>query len=72
MLKTVPLLDVKELPDKIFFGCTLNANLPRPGTLHKSYEERYINQDDSGNLSSIISRNIIQCGSKLVNTFHGS
>ena len=53
VLKTVPLLDVKELPDKIFFGCTLNANLPRPGTLHRSYEERYINQDDSGNLSSI-------------------
>ena len=52
VLKTVPLLDFKELPDKIFFGRPLNTNLPRPGTIHKSHEERYINQGDSGNLPS--------------------
>ena len=50
VLKTVPLLDVKESPDKIFFGCTLNTNLPRPISVHQSYEERYINHDASGNL----------------------
>ena len=52
VLKTVPLLNVKELPDKIFFGHPLNTNLPRPGTVHQSYDERYINQGASGNLSS--------------------
>ena len=31
----------------------LNTNLPRPGTVHQSYEERYINQGTSaGNLWS--------------------
>ena len=48
VLKTVPLVDVKELPDKIFFGCPLNTNLPRPGTIDQSYDERYINQSASG------------------------
>ena len=35
---------------KRFFGCMLNTNLPRPTHVHQSYEERYINQDASGNL----------------------
>ena len=52
VLKTVPLLDVKELPDKLFFGCPLNTNLPKPGVIHKSYKERYINQDPSGEVPS--------------------
>ena len=52
VLKMVPLLDVKESPDKIFFGCPLNNNLPRPGAVHQSCEERYINQGASGNLPS--------------------
>ena len=52
VLKTVPLLDVKESPDKLFFGCSLNTNLPKPGVVHKSYKERYINQDPSGELPS--------------------
>ena len=52
VLKTVPLLDVKRSPDKIFFGHSLNINLPRPGRVHKSYEERYINQDANGDLLS--------------------
>ena len=52
VLKTVPLLDVKEAPDKLFFGCPLNTNLPKPGIIHKSYEERYINKDASGGLPS--------------------
>ena len=44
ILKTVPLLDVKESPDKIFFGWSLNTNLPRPGMVHAGYEDRYINK----------------------------
>ena len=48
VLKTVPLQDIKESPDKIFFGRPLNTNLPRPGILHQSYDERYINQSASG------------------------
>ena len=36
VLKTVLLLDVKESPDRIFFGHPLNANFPKPGTIHKS------------------------------------
>ena len=44
VLKTVPLQDVKESPDKMFFGCALNTNLPRPTHVHHSYEERYINR----------------------------
>ena len=52
VLKTVPLMDVKESSDKIFFGCTLNTNLPRPNPVHKSYKERYINQDASSGLLS--------------------
>ena len=31
ILKTVPLLDVKESPDKIFFGWSLHTNLAKPG-----------------------------------------
>ena len=38
ILKTVPLLDVKESPDKIFFGRPLHANLPKPGVVHPEYE----------------------------------
>ena len=34
ILKIVPLLDVKESPDKIFFGWSLHTNLPRPGMVH--------------------------------------
>ena len=36
--KTVPLLDVKESPDKIFFGQSLHANLPKTNVVHPEYE----------------------------------
>ena len=73
MLKTVPLLDVKESPDKIFFECTLNTNFPRPSSVHQSYEERYIIMMPVPICHPLeISRKMILCGSKLVNTFHGS
>ena len=49
ILKMVPLLDVKESPDKIFFGWSLHTNLPKPGMVHTDYENRYINQDTQGN-----------------------
>ena len=52
ILKTVPLLDVKESPDKIFFGWSLHTNLPKPGTVHAGYEDRYINKDDTGDVPS--------------------
>ena len=52
ILKTVPLLDVKESPDKIFFGRSLHTNLPKPGMVHTDYENRYINQDTQGNASN--------------------
>ena len=52
ILKTVPLLDVKESPDKIFFGWSLHANLPKPGGVHAEYESQYINQDTQGNVPS--------------------
>ena len=52
VLKIVPLLDVKEMPDKIFFGRTLNTNLLKPTPIHQSYEERYINQDARSGLAS--------------------
>ena len=52
VLKTVPLLDLKESPNKLFYGRSLNTNLPKPTTVHKSYEERYINQDSSGEVPS--------------------
>ena len=52
ILKTVPLLDVKESPDKIFFGWSLHTNLPKPGMVHTEYEYRYINQDTQGNTSN--------------------
>ena len=58
VLKTVPLLDVKESPDKLFFDCMLNTNLPKAETVHKLYEDRYINQDDSGDLPS--TRNFVE------------
>ena len=44
ILKTVPLLNVKESPDKIFFGRSLHTNLPKPGMVHTEYEDRYINR----------------------------
>ena len=47
ILKMVPLLDVKESPDKIFFGRPLHTNLPNPGMVHTEYEDRYINQDQN-------------------------
>ena len=53
ILKTVPLLDVKELPDKIFFGRPLHTNLPKPGMVHAGYEDRYINKEDTGTVPSI-------------------
>ena len=52
ILKTVLLLDVKESPDKIFFGLSLHANLPKPSVIHPEYENRYINQDTQGNVPS--------------------
>ena len=54
ILKTVPLLDVKESPDKIFFGWSLHTNLPKPSMVHTEYEDRYINQDQNtqGNVPS--------------------
>ena len=52
ILKTVPLLDVKESPDKIFSGWSLHTNLPKPGMVHTDYENRYINQDTQGNASN--------------------
>ena len=45
ILKTVPLPDVKESPDKIFFGRSLHTNLPKPSKVHPEYESQYINQD---------------------------
>ena len=50
ILKTVPLLDVKESPDKIFFGWSLHTNLPKPSMVHTEYKDRYINQDTQGNV----------------------
>ena len=47
ILKTVPLLDVKESPDKIFFGQSLHTNLPKPSMVHTEYKDRYINQDQN-------------------------
>ena len=47
ILKTVPLLDVKESPDKVF-GWSLHTNLPRPGMVHSGYEDRYINKETTG------------------------
>ena len=58
VLKTVPLLDVKESPDKLFFGHVLNTNLPMVEMVHKLYEDRYINQDDSDDLPS--TRNFVE------------
>ena len=52
VLKTVPLLDLKESPDKLFYGHSLNTNLPKSIFVHKSYEERYINKQPSGGLPS--------------------
>ena len=52
ILKTVPLLDVKESPDKIFFGWALYTNLLKPGMVHAEYENRYINQDTQGDVPS--------------------
>ena len=54
ILKTVPLLDVKESPDKIFFGWSLHTNLPKPSMVHTEYKDRYINQDQNtqGNMPS--------------------
>ena len=50
ILKTVPLQDMKESPNKMFFGHVLNTNLPRPTHVHQSYEERYINQNADGDV----------------------
>ena len=52
VLKTVPLLDVRESPDKIFFGWSLHTNLPRPGMVHSGYEDRYINKEATGMVPS--------------------
>ena len=52
VLKTVPLLDLKESPDKLFYGRSLNTNLPKSVGVHKSYEERYINKEPSGRVPS--------------------
>ena len=52
ILKTVPLLDVKESPDKISFGWSLHTNLPKLDTVHIEYENRYINQDTQGTTSN--------------------
>ena len=48
VLKTVPLLDIKESPDKIFFGRSLHTNLPKPGMVHAGYEDRYISKEATG------------------------
>ena len=48
VLKTVPLLDIKESPDKIFFGWLLHRNLPKPSMVHAGYEDRYINKESTG------------------------
>ena len=40
VLKTVPLLDVKESIHKLFFGHILNTNLPKAEMMHKLYEDR--------------------------------
>ena len=58
VLKSVPLLDIKESPDKLFFVCILNTNFPKAEMVHKLYEDRYINQDDSSNLPS--TRNFVE------------
>ena len=52
ILKTVPLLDVKESPDKIFFGQSLHTNLSRPGMVHSGYKDRYINKEATGMVPS--------------------
>ena len=52
VLKTVPLLDVKESPDKIYFGQSLHTNLPRPGMVPSGYEDRYINKEATGMVPS--------------------
>ena len=53
ILKTVPLLDVKESPDRIFFGWSLHTNLPKPGLVHIEYGNRYINKKATGMTPSI-------------------
>ena len=58
ILKTVPLLDVKELPDKIFFGQSLHTNLPKPGMVHAGYEDRYINKEATGEVPSTRNFNV--------------
>ena len=57
ILKTVPLLDVKESPDKIFFGWSLYTSLPKPSMVHAGYEDRYINKAATGTVPS--TRNFI-------------
>ena len=52
VLKTVPLLDVKESPDKMFFGQSLHTDLPQPGMVNSGYEDRYINKEASGDIPS--------------------
>ena len=52
ILKTVPLLDIKESPDKIFFGWSLHTNLPRPGMVHSRYKDKYINKEATGMVPS--------------------
>ena len=52
ILKTVPLLDIKESPDKIFFGQSLHTNLPRHGMVHSGYKDRYINKEATGMVPS--------------------
>ena len=52
VLKTAPLLDVKESPDKIFFGQSLHINLPKPSTVHTGYEDRFINKEATGMIPS--------------------
>ena len=58
ILKTVPLLDVKESPDKIFFGWSLYTNLPRPGMVHSGYEDRYIYKEATGVVPSTRNFNV--------------
>ena len=52
ILKTVPLLDVKEWSEKIFFGWALYTNLPKPSMVHTGYEDRYINKEATGAVPS--------------------
>ena len=73
ILKTVPLQDIKESTDKMFFGHALNTNLPRATHVHHSFEERNIIEVLMETYQPLeISRRMTWSGLRLMIIFHGS